>query len=63
MKKIFNNLHLGTLKTPQEVILKTSELTPVMRKLFTAIKVDTPKKVGEITTQQLIIRKKKHYKK
>jgi hypothetical protein len=49
-EKDFNTLHLGTLKTPQGVILETIELTPEMRKLFTALKVDTPKKVVKITT-------------
>ncbi|NQT60104.1 MAG: IS1634 family transposase [Bacteroidetes bacterium] len=50
MKKIFNKLHIGTLKTPEGIIRQTSELTPEMKKLFVALKIDTPKKVIQIET-------------
>ncbi|MCF7944245.1 MAG: hypothetical protein K9L75_01750, partial [Spirochaetia bacterium] len=50
MKKIFNNLHLGSLKTPKGIIRQTSELTPEMKQLFHTLKLDTPKKIVEIET-------------
>ena len=50
MKKIFNKLHLGTLKTAEGVIRQTSELTPELKKLFIALKIDAPSKIVEIDT-------------
>lgn len=48
MKKIFNSLHLGTLKTPQGTIRQSSELTVEMKSLFTTLKLDKPNKVLQI---------------
>jgi len=48
MKKIVNNLHLGTLKTPKGIIRQTSELTPELKQLFHTLKLDTPKKIVKI---------------
>jgi len=48
MKKIFNSLHLGTLKTPHGTIRQSSELTVEMKSLFTKLKLDKPNKVLQI---------------
>lgn len=50
MKKIFNKLHLGTLKTPQGTVRQTSEITGDIKKLFNALQIDTPNKVMHIET-------------
>ena len=50
MKKIFNKLHLGTLKTPQGTVRQTSEITGDIKKLFKALQIDTPNKVMHIET-------------
>ena len=49
MKKIFNSLHLGTIKTPHGTLLQCSELTAEMKSLFTTLKLDRPNKVLQIS--------------
>jgi transposase len=50
MKKIFNTLHLGTLKTPQGTVQQTSEITPELKKLFKTLQIDRPNKVLKVET-------------